>query len=316
MPYILFPGVLSWVGFSQAQVLPAMALIPIVPFLPTTGGRESGATAHPLPEAEGDYTAHYNPLAEDSAQPHASTVEGDGAAGFDSSALERFETDLFYVIEIGRFLFGMVNASVSPASLGPFTWVVLAAIVVGNPLGLLVSTVGLAKAGWQPPEGITVVDLAVAGGLSSVSLTMPLFTCSVLADVGVWEPRLPNGSFWSPDWGDATVQPGSSGLASQAKLGALLASCLVPVLIAFARLVGMHKPREPTALDRLPTLNQTASSFRQRRAASRKSTTGGRPRVGTAVQDLCETSSLAASEAGKFRTSTQWARFSLYGSVD
>ena len=150
-PY-LGAGVLSWYGFAQSGLHPALGLLPIVPTLP-----------------------------------HA-----DRAFGFFSEA-EQYLTDLLnhsehllkHPVEIVLFLFGLMNAGVEFSAIAAPTWLVLAGLIIGKPIGvLLFGYIGAHTLKFGLPEGMRTVDLFVIGCVAAIGFTVSLFVASVAFDPG------------------------------------------------------------------------------------------------------------------------------------
>lgn len=150
-PYLI-AGALSWYGFQESGLHPALGLLPIVPTLP-----------------------------------HA-----DRAFGIFSEA-EQYLTDLLnqaehilkHPVEIILFFFGLLNAGVEFSSIGSPTWLVLAGLLIGKPLGILLFgwfAAGPMKLGL--PQGMRTVDLFVIGCVAAIGFTVSLFIASVAFDPG------------------------------------------------------------------------------------------------------------------------------------
>ncbi|MDP6933973.1 MAG: Na+/H+ antiporter NhaA, partial [Myxococcota bacterium] len=141
LPYILFGGVLSWWGFFSAHLHPALALVPIVPFLPG-------------PERDtGLFTSE-----DETDQEHAS-----GGHEHEHSPLHNFEHNLKLPVDLGLFFFAFANAGVAFASMNVVTWIILASLIVGKVVGItLFSGIG-AKIGFPLPDGMGIKELVVAG---------------------------------------------------------------------------------------------------------------------------------------------------------
>ncbi|SHI78141.1 Na+/H+ antiporter NhaA [Wenxinia saemankumensis] len=151
-PYLV-AGCLSWYGFQQAGIHPALGLLPIVPAIP-----------------------------------HA-----DRAFGIFSEA-EQYLTDLLNAIEhalkrpveVILFFFGLLNAGVEFGSIGAPTWLVLAGLLVGKPLGIFVmGWIAARPLGLGLPKGMRVVDLAVVGLVAAIGFTVSLFIAAVAFPPGL-----------------------------------------------------------------------------------------------------------------------------------
>ncbi len=83
------------------------------------------------------------------------------------------------------FFFGLCNAGVQLSSMGDATWLVLAGLLIGKPIGILTM-------GWLAavplrlgiPEGMRIVDLVVIGFVAAIGFTVSLFVASVAFDAG------------------------------------------------------------------------------------------------------------------------------------
>ena len=152
-PYILLAGTLSWVGFIMAHLHPALALVPIVPFLPGPT-RDTG-----MFEAE-----------DETDQEHQA-----GHHEHDHSPLHNFEHNLKLPVDLGLFFFAFANAGVAFGSVNAVTWMILASLIVGKIIGItLFSGLG-AKVGFPLPDGMNIQHLIVAGTIAGLGLTVALF---------------------------------------------------------------------------------------------------------------------------------------------
>ena len=140
-PYVLISGTLSWIGFYRGGLHPALALVPIIPFLPHAG-RDPGL----LVEA---------PSAHDT--------------------LTEFESWWKRPIDVLLFFFGLANAGVIVSNGGAGTWFVLSAILIGKPVGILAATALSTFAGLQLPRGVTWRDLVIVGIIAGIGFTVALF---------------------------------------------------------------------------------------------------------------------------------------------
>ncbi len=151
-PYLI-AGALSWYGFQEAGIHPALGLLPIVPTIP-----------------------------------HADRAFGifSEAEQYLTDLLNHIEHILKHPVEIILFFFGLLNAGVEFSSIGSPTWLVLAGLLIGKPIGVLLF-------GWVAahplklglPAGMRTVDLFVIGCVSAIGFTVSLFIASVAFDSSV-----------------------------------------------------------------------------------------------------------------------------------
>ena len=142
VPYVLFGGVLSWFGLYSAHLHPALALVPIVPFMP---GPKTDAG---LFQEEADGESH---------------------------TLDRFEHDLKLIVDFGLFFFAFANAGVALNDVNNLTWIVLLSLLVGKTIGItFFSWVG-SLIGFPLPTGMEMKHLVVAGIVAGLGLTVALF---------------------------------------------------------------------------------------------------------------------------------------------
>jgi len=143
-PYVAIGGSLAWVAFFRGGLHPALALVPIVPFLPHAR-RDAGLFEEPHRPA-------HDPLS-------------------------RFERTARVPAEIVLLLFGLANAGVPFTRIGTGTWIVAAALIVGKPLGIvLAATVGQRFGASSP--AINQRDLLVVGCVAGIGFTVALFFCT------------------------------------------------------------------------------------------------------------------------------------------
>ena len=140
-PYLLGPGVVSWIGFHQGGLHPALALVPIIPFFPHAK-RDPGLFVE-------DKSLH--------------------------DTLDEFEHWWKRPVDVLLFFFGLANAGVSFTNGGTGTWFVLGSILVGKPVGILAATLLATAGGLRKPNGVTWSDLAVVGVLAGIGFTVSLF---------------------------------------------------------------------------------------------------------------------------------------------
>lgn len=150
-PYVL-AGAVSWYAFQQAGIHPALGLLPIIPT---------------IPHAEIDFGL----FAEE---------EDTGP-----DLLNRIEHALKPVVQVVLFLFGLANAGVEFSAVGPATWLVLAGLVIGKPLGIFAfGWVAARPLGFGLPDGMRLTDLFVMGCVAAIGFTVALFVASVAFEYG------------------------------------------------------------------------------------------------------------------------------------
>ena len=187
-PYLI-AGALSWYGFEESGINPALGLLPIVITIP-----------------------------------HA-----DRAFGIFSEA-EQYLTDLLnhiehllkHPVEIILFFFGLLNAGVEFSSIDSPTWLVLAGLLIGKPVGIfLFGWLAARPLGLGLPKGMRIIDLFVIGCVAAIGFTVSLFIASV--------------AFESTDMlGDINVK-------DAAKMGALLSFFAAVVAIIAGKLTRVQK---------------------------------------------------------------------------
>jgi len=155
----------SWYGFQESGIHPALGLLPIVPTIPHAD-RAFGIFA----EAE----KHLHDLLND------------------------IEHALKYPVEIVLFLFGLCNAGVKFEAMGDATWLVLAGLIIGKPIGVLIFGWFAAKPlGLGLPAGMRIVDLFVIGCVAAIGFTVALFVAAVAFDAGPVQDAAKMGALFS-----------------------------------------------------------------------------------------------------------------------
>jgi NhaA family Na+:H+ antiporter len=141
-PYVLGGGMLTWFGLFQGGLHPALALVPVMPFLPHAS-RDAGLFAEPRPMA-------HDPLTE-------------------------FARWWKYPVQLILFLFGLGNAGVPFGSAGQGTWAVLSAILIGKPLGISIAVGAAVMIGFKLPSRLDRRDIVVTGCAAGIGFTVALF---------------------------------------------------------------------------------------------------------------------------------------------
>jgi len=178
-PYIVVAGSCSWAGLYLGGLHPALALVPIVPFM--------------LHEIE------YHDLFDEACHHAADT-------------LNRFHAWWRVPVQVILLLFGLANAGVPLSGVGPATWLVAMALIVGKPAGIVLTTVLAERAGLTRPAGLSYRDVLVIGMTAGIGFTVALFFAT------------------------AAFPPGAA--LDAAKMGALLSFLAAPLAVALARIGG------------------------------------------------------------------------------
>jgi len=141
-PYVLAGGTLSWCALHFGGFEAALALIPIIPFLPHAQ-RDPGFFVDASPDAQ--------------------------------DALSRFELWARHPAQAALFLFGFVNAGFQLSALFWGTMSLPIAIFVAKPIGLMIGT-GVAQAArLHLPRTVGWRELIVLGFIATIGFTVALF---------------------------------------------------------------------------------------------------------------------------------------------
>lgn len=180
--YLLGPGALCWFSFYQANIHPALGLVPIIPLLPHAH-TDLGIFARE--ELERDDT------------------------------LSEFEHCWKLPIEFFLGLFGLANAGVVMSSLGTGTWLVLAGLLIGKPLGITLLTLFAEKGlKLEKPAGMDYRHVVTLGMVAAIGFTVALFVSVA-----------------------AFTVPGA--IQDSVKMGALLSFAAAPLAIVMGRAFGI-----------------------------------------------------------------------------
>jgi NhaA family Na+:H+ antiporter len=181
--YIAIPGTLCWTSFYLANVHPALGLIPIIPLLP-----------------------------------HAHTDLGIFARAElkRHDTLSEFEHFWKSPVELFLGLFGLVNAGVVLSSFGTGTYIVLAGLLIGKPLGVLLLTLFAEKVlRLEKPAGMDYRHVATVGMVAGMGFTVALFVSVA-----------------------AFTTPGQ--VQDSVKMGALLSFAAAPLALLMAKLFNIQ----------------------------------------------------------------------------
>jgi NhaA family Na+:H+ antiporter len=160
-PYVLVGGGLSWLALILGGIHPALALVPIVPFMPHAA-RDPGFLVD-APATEHD-------------------------------TLNEFERWCRHPAQVALLLFGLVTGGVLVGALDHGTLALPATVLVGKPLGLFAG-VALARAlGLHLPFHVGWREVVVVGFLATIGFTMALFFASVSVGPGAVLAELKMGA--------------------------------------------------------------------------------------------------------------------------
>lgn len=163
-PYLI-AGCGSWYGFQQAGIHPALGLLPIVVTIP-----------------------------------HADIKFG----LFDAKKLEQhdllndIEHKMKVPVEFILLLFGFANAGVEFSAIGEATWLVLAGLLIGKPIGIFLFgwlAAGPLRLGL--PEGMKMNHLVVIGFIAAIGFTVSLFISAVAFPPGDIQDAAKMGALFS-----------------------------------------------------------------------------------------------------------------------
>ncbi len=163
-PYII-AGILSWYGFQQAGVHPALGLLPVIPAIP-----------------------------------HADRAFGIFASAerYLTDLLNTMEHALRIPVDIVLFFFGLCNAGVVFSSVGPATWAVLGGLLIGKPIGIyLFGVFGAKTLRLGLPQGMDLRDLFTVGAVASIGFTVALFVAVAAFEPGSVQDAAKMGALFS-----------------------------------------------------------------------------------------------------------------------
>jgi Na+:H+ antiporter, NhaA family len=150
-PFLLGAGSVSWCALYWSGLHPALALVPIVPFLPHAP-RDPGFFVDARPT--------------------------------DRDALSQFEVWWRSPAQVALFFFGLVNAGVPLHALEPGTLGIPIAVILGKPLGVLVAAGTALAVGLHLPHRVGWRELIVVGLTAAIGFSIGLFFCASLLPPG------------------------------------------------------------------------------------------------------------------------------------
>ncbi len=178
--YLAGPGVLCWMSFYFANIHPALGLVPIIPLIP-----------------------------------HAHTDLGiyNRREADRHDTLNEFEHFWKTPVEFFLGLFGLINAGVVFSSMGSGTWVVLAGLMIGKPLGITAMTMFAQRTlRLEMPAGMDYRHVVTLGMVSAIGFTVALFV-------------------------SVAAFPVAGPIQDSVKMGAVLSFAAVPVAVLLGRVL-------------------------------------------------------------------------------
>jgi NhaA family Na+:H+ antiporter len=163
-PYVIVGGGLSWSALFFGGFHPALALLPIVPFLPHAA-RDPGFFVDAAPRA--------------------------------TDSLNRLELWCRHPAQVALFAFGLVNAGVPFRALEAGVWSLPLAALVAKPLGLLLGVALGVALGLHLPRGLHWRDLVPLALISATGFTMALFFATATVGPGQLLAELKMGALIS-----------------------------------------------------------------------------------------------------------------------
>ncbi|MFG0260991.1 MAG: Na+/H+ antiporter NhaA, partial [Novipirellula sp. JB048] len=146
--------------------------------------------------------------------------------------LNEFEHFWKLPVEFGLGLFGLANAGVVMSSLGTGTWVVLAGLLIGKPLGITLFTLFAEKGlKLEKPAGMGYRHVTTLGMIAGIGFTVALFV-------------------------SVSAVPTAGTIQDSVKMGALFSFAAAPLAMLMAKSLGIR----PLRLDDLdvPEISQAA----------------------------------------------------------
>jgi NhaA family Na+:H+ antiporter len=163
-PYLILPGTLAWWALHLAGIHPAMALVPIVPFMPHAS-RDAGLFVEPSPRAH--------------------------------DTLSEFERWWEIPVQAVLFLFGLINSGVPMHGIEAGMWAMPAAMIIGRPIGVLLAAEAGVAAGLHRTLHVGWRETLVIGCASSVGLSLALYFSTAVVPAGPLLLQLRSGALLS-----------------------------------------------------------------------------------------------------------------------
>lgn len=154
-PYVLIGGPLCWFGLHNTGVHAALALVPVIPFMPHAE-RDAGL----FQSEDADKDGHSD---------HSDT-------------LNNFEHFFKPIVDVGLMFFGFANAGVilsAEALVSAPTIVIVSSLLIGKTVGVSLFCFVASKFGLELPEHMRMRQTVVLGLLAGIGFTVALFVTTV-----------------------------------------------------------------------------------------------------------------------------------------
>lgn len=152
-PYMLIGAPLAWFGLHNTGVHAALALVPIIPFMP-----------------------------------HAERDAGLFTDSDHGDTMHNFEHFFKPIVDVGLLFFGFANAGVilsGDAFTGKATWIILLSLLLGKTVGITLFSWVANKAGLDFPEHMSIKHVVVVGSIAGIGFTVALFVTTVALGSGL-----------------------------------------------------------------------------------------------------------------------------------
>ncbi len=190
--YLLIPGVMSWYSFQMAGIHAALGLVPVICC---------------MPHAKSDLGL----FAQMELNRH--------------DTLNEFEHWWKYPVEIILGIFGLANAGVVMNSVGVGTWMVVAGLLIGKPVGITLCTLFAEKVlRLEVPAGMSYRHVITLGMIAGIGFTVALFVSTA-----------------------AFKEPGA--VQDSVKMGALLSFGAAPLAFMIAKMLKVKPTGAPESTE-------------------------------------------------------------------
>lgn len=214
-PYLLIGGPMCWFGLHNTGVHAALALVPVIPFMPH-GGRDAGLFTEKGGENDHGHGEHGH-------------GDDDEHHGHHNDTMNAFEHFFKPIVDVGLFTFGLANAGVvlsGEAFAGYPTWIILCSLLFGKTLGILFFAFIGTKLGLSLPKPMKLSQVVVLGCVAGIGFTVALFVTTVALTSA---PK---------ELADSFAQAGTGDML---KLGALLSFIAGPIALGLSKVIGLER---------------------------------------------------------------------------